>query len=104
MIMLHARLEKRPKPHARKTAQGRAQESTNAGELLLEFGTTSIFLLYPYYILGVLLWGPDDVGVTGPVFRLNPGPFADVAHWCRGRLHFDFHWPLNTRKDFFGHG
>ena len=45
MITLHARLEKRPKPHARKTAQGRAQESTNAGEPLLEFRTTSISVL-----------------------------------------------------------
>ena len=41
MITLHARLEKRPKPHARKTAQGRAQESTTAGEPLLGFRTTS---------------------------------------------------------------
>ena len=41
MITMHARLEKGPKPHARKTTQGRAQESTNAGEPLLEFRTTS---------------------------------------------------------------
>ena len=33
---------KASKPHARKTAQGWAQESTNDGEPLLEFRTTSI--------------------------------------------------------------
>ena len=43
MITLHARLEKRPKPQARKTAQGWVQESTSAGEPLLEFRTTSIW-------------------------------------------------------------
>ena len=42
MITLHARLEGRPKPHARKTAQGWAQESLNAGAPIPEFRTTSI--------------------------------------------------------------
>ena len=42
MITLHARLEKRPKPRARKTAQGWAQESATAGEPLLEFSPVVI--------------------------------------------------------------
>ena len=48
MITVHARLEKRPKPDARKTAQGWAQESTNAGEPLLEFRTTSMCFLVDF--------------------------------------------------------
>ena len=77
MITLHARLEKRPKPHARKTAQGRAQESTNAGEPLLEFRTTSIYIIVCYIILLGLglgfIFPVKGLGLSFAAQSLGPG-------------------------------